>query len=154
MNFNRIHYRLLTPLCRRTDNEDIVHSVTSCITSWTALALMLSTLGWAPFAHVHSEKQHHGTGNAHGSQVHSHFSFAGQASEKTDEPLIDRSSHQGHHVDLFLSLAEKPFPVAESAGSHADVTPQLETSARQGARRPDRTRDPPGANVSSRAPPV
>ena len=115
---------------------------------------MLSTLAYAPFSHVHSEQEHHGVGDAHGLQVHSHFPFAAQGMTETDEPLIDVSSHQGHHIDLFLSLAAKPLPVAESTESHADVRPQFHTSERQGARRPDRARGPPTSNLSSRAPPV
>jgi hypothetical protein len=131
-----------------------VTSVTSYVTSFTALGLMLSTLAYAPFSHVHSEQGHHGAGDTRGSQVHSHFSFADQGREETDEPLIDVPSHEGHHVDLFLSLVGEPFPVAESTQSHADVTPLLQISERQGAWRPDRTRDPPAASLSSRPPPV
>ena len=130
-----------------------VKALTSCIATVAALALMVSTLAFAPFSHVHSEEEHHGGGNAHGLQLHSHFSLADHGTGETDEPRVGVSSHEGHHVDLFLSLAAKPFPVAESTQSHADVTPLLHTSERQGARRPDRARDPPGANLSSRAPP-
>lgn len=151
-------FGLLTLLYGQTDNEHTVNSVTSCITSLAALVLMLSTLAYAPFSHVHSEEGHHGAGSAHGLQVHSHFSLAGQGAgagaRETDDPFIDVASHKGDHVDLFLSLAGKPFPVAESTQSHADVTPQFQTSARQGALRPDRARDPPGSNLSSRPPPV
>ena len=128
--------------------------LTSYLTSFTALGLMLSTLAYAPFSHLHSEQGHHGAGDTHGSQLHSHFSFADQGREDTDEPLIDVPSHEGHHVDLFLSLVGEPFPVAESTQSHADVTPLIQTSERQGAWRPDRARDPPTAGLSTRAPPV
>lgn len=136
--------------------------MTSYLTSVAALGVMLSTLAYAPFSHVHSEEGRHGAGAVHGTQVHSHFSLAdhgtgkgpAEAAGEIDGPLIDVSSHEGHHVDLFLSLAGKPFPVAASAESRTDVAPQFQTSERHSARRPGRTRDPPGANVSSRAPPV
>ena len=151
-------FGLLTLLYGQTDNEDTVNSVTSCITSLAALVLMLSTLAYAPFSHVHSEEEHHGGGNAHGLQVHSHFSHddqgAGSGTEESDDPFIDVSAHEGSRVGLFLSLAGKPFPEAESAQSHAAVMPQFQTSERQGAGRPDRARDPPRTNLSSRAPPV
>ena len=135
--------------------------MTSYLTSVVALGVMLSTLAYAPFSHVHSEEGHHGAGEAHGLQVHSHFSFAGQGAgtgaeagaEGINHPLIDVSSGEGGHIDLFVSLAGKPFSVEVSAESHTDVTPQFQTSERHGARRTGRTRDPPGANVSSRAPP-
>lgn len=143
----------MTLLCPGTDNDRTVKPPTSCVTAVVALAVLLSTLAYAPFSHVHSEEGHHGAGEVHGFQVHSHLPEAPDEGN-THESVIDVSSDDGRHVDLFLSLASKPFSAAESVESYTDVRPQFETKQRQGTSRPDRARDPPAANLSSRPPPV
>lgn len=121
--------------------------------SITAIVLMLTTLLWAPFSHVHAGDPHQGADRAHGYQLHSHLPSSRHVTEDTEGPSVESLPHSGVAVDLFLSVSADAFPVAEGVDSSPDLQPPVRSVGRRGSRLRDRTRAPPDSDRSSRAPP-